>query len=115
MGRILFHLLVAAMLVFLLAPVILVIPMSFSADRVLLWPPSGFSLKWYAQIANERGLIEAARNSLVLAVIVTAATLAAALPAALAIDRWRFAGRDAILAMLTAPCCCPPSCWRWPC
>lgn len=105
--RILFHTLVAAMLVFLLAPVLLVIPMSFSADRVLMWPPSGFSLKWYAQIAQERGLIEAARNSLVLAVIVTAATLAIALPAALAIDRWRFAGRDAILALLTAPLLLP--------
>jgi len=105
--RVLFHTLVAAMLVFLLAPVILVIPMSFSADRVLMWPPSGFSLKWYAQIANERGLIEAARNSLVLAVIVTAATLAISLPAALAIDRWRFAGRDAILALLTAPLLLP--------
>jgi putative spermidine/putrescine transport system permease protein len=107
MGRLLFHLLVAAMLVFLLAPVLLVVPMSFSADRVLIWPPSGFSLRWYAQIAQERGLLEAARNSLVLAVIVTAVTLAIALPAALALDRWRFAGRDAIMALLTAPLLLP--------
>jgi putative spermidine/putrescine transport system permease protein len=103
MGRALFHLLVAAMLVFLLAPVLLVVPMSFSADRVLIWPPSGFSLRWYAQIAHERGLLEAARNSLVLAVIVTAVTLAISLPAALALDRWR----DAIMALLTAPLLLP--------
>ena len=43
MRKVLFHLLVIAMLVFLLAPVLLVVPMSFSADRVLAWPPSGFS------------------------------------------------------------------------
>ena len=107
MGRLLFHLLVALMLVFLLAPVILVIPMSFSADRVLAWPPSGFSLRWYAAMLEERGLALAARNSLVLAVLVTVATLAIALPAALALDRWRFAGRDALLALLTAPLLLP--------
>ena len=107
MGRVLFHVLVAAMLVFLLAPVILVIPMSFSADRVLAWPPSGFSFKWYAAMLEERGLALAARNSLVLAVLVTVATLAIALPAALALDRWRFAGRDALLALLTAPLLLP--------
>ena len=107
MGRLLFHLLVALMLVFLLAPVILVIPMSFSADRVLAWPPSGFSLRWYAAMLEERGLALAARNSLVLAVMVTVATLAIALPAALALDRWRFAGRDALLALLTAPLLLP--------
>ncbi len=107
MGRALFHVLVVAMLVFLLAPVLLVIPMSFSADRVLAWPPSGFSFKWYVAMMEERGLAEAARNSLILAVIVTFATLAIALPAALALDRWQFAGRDAILAVLTAPLLLP--------
>ena len=107
MGRALFHLLVAAMMVFLLAPVLLVIPMSFSADRVLAWPPSGFSFRWYVAMLDERGLAIAARNSLILAVIVTVATLAIAMPAALALDRWRFAGRDALLALLTAPLLLP--------
>ena len=107
MAKALFHLLVAAMLVFLLAPVLLVIPMSFSADRVLAWPPSGFSFRWYVAMLDERGLALAARNSLILAVIVTFATLAIAMPAALALDRWRFAGRDAVLALLTAPLLLP--------
>ena len=107
MAKALFHLLVAAMLVFLLAPVLLVIPMSFSADRVLAWPPSGFSFRWYVAMLDERGLALAARNSLILAVIVTCATLAIAMPAALALDRWCFAGRDAVLALLTAPLLLP--------
>ena len=107
MRKLLFHLLVAAMLVFLLAPVILVVPMSFSADRVLAWPPTGFSIRWYQQMLNETALIESARNSLVLACGVTLATLAMAMPAALALDRWRFAGRDAVLALLTAPLLLP--------
>ena len=107
MRRLLFHLLVAAMLVFLLAPVLLVVPMSFSADRVLAWPPSGFSIRWYQQMLNETALIQSARNSLLLACGVTLATLAMAMPAALALDRWRFAGRDAVLALLTAPLLLP--------
>jgi putative spermidine/putrescine transport system permease protein len=107
MGRFLFLLLVGAMLVFLLAPVILVVPMSFSADRVLAFPPSGLSLRWYAELMDERGLAEAARNSLLLACAVTLMTLALALPAALALDRWRFAGREAVMALLTAPLLLP--------
>ncbi len=107
MGRLAFNMLVAVMLVFLLAPVLLVVPMSFSADRVLAFPPSGFSLRWYAAMLDEPGLAAAARNSLVLASLVTVLTLAIALPAAFALDRWRFPGREAVMALLTAPLLLP--------
>lgn len=106
-GRLAFNLLVVVMLAFLLAPVLLVVPMSFSDDRVLAWPPTGFSLRWYIALLDETGLALAARNSLVLAAVVTAASLLIAMPAALALDRWRFPGRDALVAMLTAPLLLP--------
>ena len=38
---------VGLILVFLLAPSLLVIPLSFSADRYLTFPPSGWSTRWY--------------------------------------------------------------------
>ncbi|HTN09643.1 MAG TPA: ABC transporter permease [Acetobacteraceae bacterium] len=107
MGKALFLLLVLLLFTFLLAPVILVIPMSFSADRVLAWPPVGFSLRWYAAMFSEPGLMQAARNSLILGLIVTAVSVLLATPAALVLARSRFVGREAILALLTAPLLLP--------
>ena len=100
-------LLVLVLFAFLLAPVILVFPMSFSADRVLAWPPSGFSLRWYGAMFTEPGLMEAAWNSLVLGCVVTVLSLLVATPAALMLARRRFAGRDAVMALLTAPLLLP--------
>lgn len=99
--------LIVLLFAFLLAPVLLVFPMSFSADRFLVWPPSGFSLRWYAAMLAETKLVEAARNSFFLALLVCAASLAIAMPASLLLARRRFAGRDAILALLTAPLLLP--------
>lgn len=106
-GRVGHGLLIAALFLFLLGPVVLVFPMSFSADRVLAWPPSGFSLRWYEAILREPALLEATRNSLVLAAAVTVVALGLAMPAALAIARGRFPGRDALMALLTAPLLLP--------
>jgi putative spermidine/putrescine transport system permease protein len=105
--RVLHPIVIALLFAFLLAPVILVFPMSFSADQFLIWPPSGFSLRWYVAIAHENRLLEAARNSLVLAVIVVVVALAVATPASLVLARRRFAGREAIVALLTAPLLLP--------
>lgn len=102
-----FRALVFLLFAFLLAPVILVFPMSFSADRVIAWPPSGFSLRWYAALADETALRAAALNSLLLASVVTLIALACALPAALALARGRFFGREAVMALLTAPLLLP--------
>lgn len=107
MGRVAFNALVVVLFAFLLAPVILVVPMGFSADRILAWPPSGFSLRWYQALLAEPGLGQAARNSLLLAVGVTAVSLLVGMPAALALARGRVPGNEAIMALLTAPLLLP--------
>lgn len=99
--------LVAVLFAFLLAPVLLVIPLSFSADATMSWPPSGWSLRWYAAMLLQPELGAALRNSLILASVVTVAALAIAMPAAIAINRGTFAGREAVLSLLTAPLLLP--------
>lgn len=106
-GGLLCRIIIFALFLFLLAPVLLVFPMSFSADRFLVWPPSGFSLRWYVAMAGETKLVEAARNSFFLALLVTAVALAVAMPAALVLARSRFPGREALLTLLTAPLLLP--------
>lgn len=103
-GRLGFGLLVAMAAAYLLAPVILVFPMSLSADADLSWPPSGWSLRWYAALAADRGMIEALRNSLLLGAVVTAVGLLIALPAAVALVRGRLAP---LALLLTLPLLLP--------
>ena len=39
--------------VFLVGPMLVVIPMSFTEAKILSWPPRGFSLQWYQQLFDE--------------------------------------------------------------
>ena len=107
MARLIHRTVIVALFLFLLAPVLLVLPMSFSADAFLIWPPSGFSTRWYVALARDTGLLGAAGNSLILAILVCAAALVIALPAALVLARGRFPGQAAIIALLSAPLLLP--------
>ncbi|GLR91836.1 polyamine ABC transporter permease [Bradyrhizobium iriomotense] len=52
-------------------------------------------------------MVTAFRNSLVIAGCVTALTLVVAMPAAVALTRWKFWGRDALTSLFTAPLLLP--------
>ena len=56
---------------YLLAPILIVIPVSFSAAAFVVFPPRGFSLRWYVNFLQSRELTEAFELSLRLAVAVT--------------------------------------------
>jgi putative spermidine/putrescine transport system permease protein len=102
-----FRAVVAVLFAFLLAPVLLVFPLSFSADSFMSWPPSGWSLRWYVALLADPGLMAALRNSVILAAVVTTLSLLLATPAALVIARGTFPGREAVFALLTAPLLLP--------
>lgn len=72
---------------FLLAPMLLVILLSFSADNYLGFPPSGFSFRWFVALANNAPMLKAATTSVILAGTVTLVALAVGLPAAFAVAR----------------------------
>ena len=55
---------------FLHVPLLILAVFSFNASKFTVW--QGFSLHWYAALAQDRDLIEAAANSLIIAVIATA-------------------------------------------
>jgi len=92
---------------FLLAPLVITIFMSFSNDSFLGFPPSNWGVRWYhALLSNER-FLEAFQVSLMLAVSVMSLALLAGVPAAYAVTRFRFPGRDALFALFTAPLLLP--------
>jgi spermidine/putrescine transport system permease protein len=97
----------AVLLAFLYAPIVLLAVFSFSANTSLSFPLKGFSLEWYGKVLADPALLGAARNSLVVAS--TAATIATALGFAvsMAVLRFRFAGRQLLLALAAAPLVVP--------
>lgn len=91
----------------LLAPVVVVAIVSFSAGNFLAFPPPGLSLRWYETLLGNAEIMTALATSALLALIVAALALALGLPAAYAIARLRFPGRDLIAAILAAPLLLP--------
>jgi putative spermidine/putrescine transport system permease protein len=92
---------------FVLAPIVLVVLMSFSAESFLRFPPQHWGLRWYRALLDNATFLAAFRTSAILATTVTLLDLSVGIPAAYAIARLRFRGRAALFALLTAPLLLP--------
>ena len=57
----------AAVIVFLAAPLVVVAAVSVNAKKQLLFPPRGFSLTWYVELFTQNDWLNAVKNSLVIA------------------------------------------------
>jgi spermidine/putrescine transport system permease protein len=91
---------------FLYLPVVILIIFSFNETRsVAVF--SGFSTQWYVRLAGNSELLEAARNSLLVALITTIAATAIGTLTALAMERYRFRLRTAFDANLYLPIVIP--------
>ena len=102
-----FRILVLCLYLFLLGPMLIVVPLSFSNDSYLVFPPQSWGVRWYAAMFSHDRLLQAFRVSLTIAAVVTVLSLAVGVPAAYALRRWRFPGRGALLSLFTAPLLLP--------
>lgn len=96
-----------AMMAFLLAPVLIVVPISFSGDSFMAWPPSSWSLRWYPAIFADPKMMSAFVTSLLLAGAVTVLSLLIAVPAAYALVRLKPPGASLLASLFTAPLLLP--------
>lgn len=78
---------VAAVLLFLIAPVFIVIPLSFSDSEFLQFPPRGFSLRWYEAFFSDPQWMQSARVSFTAALLTVCAATPLGTAAAYAIHR----------------------------
>jgi putative spermidine/putrescine transport system permease protein len=92
---------------YLLAPTLVIIPMSFTEASILSFPPEGFSTRWYEQMLTRPEWSTGLRNSAFVAVLTAGlATLLGTL-AALGITRGRFPGRTLVNALTLSPLIVP--------
>lgn len=94
-------------LLFLVAPLITIVLVSFTAKGYLAMPFDGASLRWYRAVLDAPEFGEALRISLVLGVVSATIALILAVPAALALARSSFPGRAAIQGVLMSPLLIP--------
>jgi putative spermidine/putrescine transport system permease protein len=106
-SRVLVGSVIAALYLFLLAPILVTAIMSFSNDAVLSYPPSRWGGRWYLEVLGNSDFRKAFRVSIVIALAVMTLCLLAGLPAAYAIARYRFRGRNTLFALFTAPLLLP--------
>lgn len=91
----------------LILPTAIVILNSFNAASFLTFPPTEFSFRWYEAVFQDGQLISAARTSLLAALAVAAIDVAIGVPAALALTRGRFRGRELFMAVFLSPLTIP--------
>lgn len=74
-------------MIFLVAPLAVVVPISFSGGAYLQFPPKSYSLQWYRAYFNDSTWIDATFLSFRIGVVATVLTLLLACPFALGITR----------------------------
>jgi spermidine/putrescine transport system permease protein len=94
-------------LVFLYAPLLVLVIYAFNSNRlVTVW--TGFSLNWFAVVANNQDIRRAAFNSIIIALVATVASTLIATAGALALERGNLRrGRSLVTAMIALPLIVP--------
>jgi putative spermidine/putrescine transport system permease protein len=98
----------ALVLIFLMAPIIAIMPLSFNSESFFSYPMPGLSLKWYRQFfgADPRWM-SALRVSLTVASLVTILATGLGTLAALGLSRARLPFKPVILGTLISPMIVP--------
>ena len=71
----------------LLLPIVFIVLLSFGSSQWLVFPPPGWTLKWYQQFFANPEWMQAALASLKVALLTTLVSVALALPCAFALVR----------------------------
>ncbi len=101
----------ALIFIFLIGPIIVIMPLSFNSEPYFTYPMAGFSLRWYDEIFGDSPLSILWQRSMVNSVIIGffATILATVLGtlAALGMTRVNFRGKGLLLAVLISPIIVP--------
>ena len=95
-----------AILAFLYLPLMILALYSFNESRInAVW--SGFTVNWYASLFNNRRVLEALTNSLVVACISTVVSTVLGTTGAMALNRYKYRFKAAINGLLYLPILIP--------
>jgi putative spermidine/putrescine transport system permease protein len=106
-GRIALALFCALVLLFLILPVLIIVPMSFSSARFLTFPPPSLSLRWYQEYVGNAAWMQATQVTLIVAALTVAIATPLGVAAAYAISQSKLRVMRVIHATLLLPLVVP--------
>lgn len=101
------YIITGIVLFYLILPVLIVIPMSFSGSEMLSFPPKGFSLRWYMKFFTESKWLSAAFTSLKIAAGTVLLAGILGIVAALGLSKKIMSGNKALKLILMLPMMLP--------
>lgn len=101
------RILVTLLYLFLLAPIVIVLLISFDTQSTMAFPPQGFSTEWYERLSHNTSFITGFKVSLLVGVGVAALAVFIGVPVSIALTRHDFPGRDALSGFFLSPLLVP--------
>jgi len=92
---------------FMFLPVAVVVLLSFNASQFGSFPMTGFSFRWFVELAQNDAILRAFRTSIVLGLLTAAISTTLGVLASLALVRYRVPGSNLISTLLIAPILVP--------
>jgi len=105
--RIVLRVLTALILAFIYIPIGVVVLYSFNSSRVATWPIGELTLDWYVRAFSDQGIRNGLTASVQAAVGATIVALLLGTLIALAVQRYRFFGREGISFLVLLPIALP--------
>jgi ABC-type spermidine/putrescine transport system permease subunit II len=100
-------LLEAVTVVFMVAPAILIVVLSFSAHDSLLFPPQDWGLRQYSALLGSSYYLQSIGTSFLIAIPTAVISIAIGVPAAIALERSRMRGKTILRVLGVAPIVLP--------
>jgi putative spermidine/putrescine transport system permease protein len=94
-------------LVFLVVPILAVVPLSFSSGTMLVYPLPGFSWRWYELVLHSDRWLTAFRNSFAIGIASTTLSVVLGTLASLGLSRTKLPGKDLMTALILSPMIVP--------
>ena len=94
-------------LLFLILPVLVIIPLSFNSGTFLVYPLQGFSLRWYEEFFSAAEWLRALKNSLIIAPAATVLAMVFGTLASIGLTRGEFRGKALLMGILISPMVVP--------
>jgi putative spermidine/putrescine transport system permease protein len=107
LGRAVLSIVSGLVLLYLIFPVLIVVPLSFSSAPYLQFPPPGFSLRWYEKYFDRTDWVAATILSVQIGLVTAVLATILGTAASLALVRGRFPGRQAINSFIVSPLIIP--------
>lgn len=92
---------------YMFVPIMVIVALSFSKNEMAVLPIRGFTFDWYVTAFRSENILHGLRTSLTLGAFVIAISVSLGFLSAFALARFKFRGKSAFTALVSAPAMTP--------